>query len=577
MTAPSSYFQEQCLTQFGGDRIVRRAFYGGLAEARNLLAWSQAYSHNPWIKDAGGGLTDNALVAPDGTLTGAIWANSAGGNDVDLRQIFPVTSGRPYTYSIYCTALSGTIIRDGHIQLIMWSGLGHIDSWSLNIGEELEANSGSWVRFTGTTSGLQTGSATYYIRVDSDALAIGVWGAQLEEITTPRRYSATGSGAIPAAQLDHRMTGELGALRQDAAKPIFPNYTLELENKDLGLSHLATSLWTGQEMLVDFGFRVGTVTAAGSPYIYFDTARIFTGVGREVYGGPETVRLEAEGKFASLSRKKIGTTNSPLAFTGSNWNPADLWWTIVTCYGELDATAGAGNVDINYAAWQQWQAAFDVINYRTQGALEGETVLKWQQALADVTGSWIYEDTGKLTMNFFTPTHPDSYVAVNINESHYTTLTKVEVTDVSNHLRVMHGFDPVSKVWTGEATKISSASVGIYGTIERIWDNELAWHANSASADQFAMRELKNRQEGILRYWVDGDLPLWRHRLGDRGIFSSGSWEVASKAVIAASVRRNPSTRKAEVAFENTEKWQKWFWLDDPIYGLLDEDYNPLY
>lgn len=360
----------------------------------------------------------------------------------------------------------------------------------------------------------------------------------------------------------------MGQFKQDAKRPVFPNYSVELSNQDLGLNFLITSRWTGQTLQVDFGYITGSGT---------DTLTLFSGPGREIEIDGERAHLQAEGKFASLSRKEIGSTNSPLAFTGSNWNPADLFWTVVTCYGELDNTESTANTDIDYTSWSDWKDNIAVINYQVAAALEGVDVMKWIQELADVTQTWIYESGAKLAFNFFTPTHPDSFEAVVVDESNYIGLPVARIGDVANTLKAFHNFDPVSKVWAGEATAVNSNSVGSYGTLEYVWDSELIWHQTSASASTFVNRELINRREGLLDFLVEGEMPLWIHELGDRIFFGCQSWDVTSGSYEVAGLVRNPTTRKITLELQSVERWSQFFFLDDATLGLLDKTYNPIY
>ena len=355
---------------------------------------------------------------------------------------------------------------------------------------------------------------------------------------------------------------------QDVTKPIFMDYRVVLDNREMGLNWLVTSRWTGQEMLVDFGFRTGSGT---------DTIRVFTGVGREIEGVGQNLELSAEGKFASLSRKKVGTVNSPVTWDWAEWNPAVLVWYAITSYGVLDDTQSDANVDIDYNSWADISLGFDELGYKGQAAFEGVTVLEWLQEWADTFGVWAYESDGRIAFNLYRPVHPDSFESIVLDESHYAKLPEARLGDVSNTLRVFHGFDPVSKVWAGEATFVDSDSVGSYGPAERIYDNEMVWHSTSRSAAMFGQRKGNDLKGGILDFELTGELPLWPYQLGDNVMLECGSWDISSGPYQVAAWKHNPETRKAELTLQSVEQFGLWFFLDDATLGLLDQDYNPIY
>lgn len=353
----------------------------------------------------------------------------------------------------------------------------------------------------------------------------------------------------------------LDAFSQNAEKPIFPDYRVALNNQDHGVNFLVTSWFMGQALTVDFGFRTGSGT---------DTVRVFTGFGAEIESARDRVIINAEGKFAYLSRTKVGVTNSPVLYTSGSYNPVILLYSVLADHG------GFTTDDIHYDNWVAVQSNMFALGYYTRAKLEGNDLLEFIQAWSQVTGAWIFENGGKLDINFYLPTLPDSWSVVVIDESFYNDIPDVTIGDVSNTLRVYHGLDPTSKIWTGYAEEVSTDSTSTYRVMEKVWDGELVWHATSMSADQFANRELTNRKEGFLKYTVKGGLPLWGFDIGDSVLFQCQSWGVEQESFAVSAWKRNPATRKAELTLMSVEKWSEWFRLDHATYGLLDSSY-PLY
>lgn len=353
---------------------------------------------------------------------------------------------------------------------------------------------------------------------------------------------------------------------------VIKDYTVELDNKDLSLSFLVLSRWPGQTLNIDFGFLTGSGT---------DTQQIFTGKGNELNLSKDTLTINAEGKFAFLGRQKIGSTNSPVLYIGSDQNPADLWWTVATSHGGLPNSKFAGNEDIDFISWGSWHGALEVIGLTVEGQLENTSIIDFFKEIAENTGSYIFEDEGKFNFNFYSPTNPGISAAIVLDESFYNEDPEATLIDVANKVNVFHGFDTTSDVFTGQATEVNSDSVGSFGTIEETFDSERVWHSTSKSADQFANRTLKAFDAGNLRIELEGDLPLWLFNIGDRVALTVNSFGINGEQYSVREFDRDPDTRKVDLTLESDEPWQTFFFLDfaanSGSFGLLDQSFNPIY
>ena len=119
-------------------------------EARtNLITYSQAFNNTNYsIGYDGGGFTENATVAPDGTLTASKLTRNTGTSGAFWgkynRQSIPVTNGTAYTLSCFLKAAEITTVqlygdvRDG-------GGLGFSAAFTLT-------GSGSYVLSSGTSA-----------------------------------------------------------------------------------------------------------------------------------------------------------------------------------------------------------------------------------------------------------------------------------------------------------------------------------------------------------------------------------------------------------------------------------------
>ena len=391
-----------------------------------------------------------------------------------------------------------------------------------------------------------------------------------DEIVRRVSYGGLGPTGAGSFYLDDRIHS-LSRLTQNAQKPIFPDYRVGISNRDLAMNHLVSSRWVGQGLTIELGF----MPAPNS----YDTLVLFKGFGRELQGDQVKIDIQAEGKFAHLTRDKVGATNSPVIFAGSSWNPADLFWTVAVSYGGLDSTASISNADMDYAAWADWKSGAADFGITVQGRLENVEVLKWMQSLGEISDAWIYETQARLSFQFFSPVHPESFSPILLTEAHYNHFAEVEIRDQVSQIEVFNRFDAVSKVWipTSPVVAINSAAAAAYGTLVKRYDNEMVWHSSSGSAAQFAERKSRNFKAGIKLFTITGEVPLWPFDLGDRVLFSCGSWGVNSSAYQVSGKTINPKTRETTLHLEGSEQWTSWFFLDDAVYGLLDQDYNPIY
>lgn len=172
----------------------------------NLLLWSQTFANAVWALFNSGAsnptVTDNAIVAPDGTTTAATIAfpsTIGGGVLSQVQQISPgpAAAGGSFTYEIWLKLASGT----GTIQ--MWL----VDATGAGApGSPLTASlTASWQRFnvSGTFPSSAVGFAGVLLRATNQAaITVHAWGAQLERGLVVNNYIPTTSAASgPTRQL----------------------------------------------------------------------------------------------------------------------------------------------------------------------------------------------------------------------------------------------------------------------------------------------------------------------------------------------------------------------------------------
>jgi len=194
-------------------------------EARtNLITYSQAFNNTNYsIGYDGGGFTENATVAPDGTLTASKLTRNTGTSGAFWgkynRQSIPVTNGTAYTLSCFLKAAEITTVqlygdvRDG-------GGLGFSAAFTLT-------GSGSYVLSSGTSAQISSAGNGWYrcsvtgtsASTDDEEPALLVfgtgasgdgffaWGFQLEAGSFPTSYIPTTSATVTRAADVASITG----------------------------------------------------------------------------------------------------------------------------------------------------------------------------------------------------------------------------------------------------------------------------------------------------------------------------------------------------------------------------------
>lgn len=365
---------------------------------------------------------------------------------------------------------------------------------------------------------------------------------------------------------------DFGSISRRGDKVIAGDMSIRLSNADQFWNNIQTDkshfLRSGT---MDIGFTINNSN---------ETLRVFTGDLTKIRNATKTkVNVTFRDKTNTLTKRSVGNASSAVAFTGSVWNPADMFFTIATSWGRLSDIQSTSNPDIDWDAFSTWKTNLTQSGFAIQGNFEGDQVPEIFQDIADITNSVIIaEGDGKIYTYKFLP----SLATTGVVSYDGTTILKeierqMDIKTMVNDVKVFHGYNPNSDTWTGFVSKVFTSSVNTFGTYEEAVDGTTVWHANANSALRFLERRFTLSKEPLETIRFRTSLKGMLNQIGD-SITVTDSLLVYSQdpfKVVDLDLDLNKGTVQINAIEDYDAK--NWFFLDHATLGLLDKTNNSLF
>ena len=365
-----------------------------------------------------------------------------------------------------------------------------------------------------------------------------------------------------------------GPISRDATEIVGGNMQITLSNADqlFGDFYVDKSVFF-QGGTFDFGFSTDSGTN--------DTEQLFGGVLTDLKYRESKLTLSLQDKLARLIDKKVGSDESPVSFVNTNVSAADLGFWLVSSFGGLSGVQSISNPDIDYASFLVWKSVIDGDNVVVNAHFTGQDVIEGLEVLQKLTDSTIYaEGDNKVYFNKWSGAA--SLDTITVTDSHIVGRVDLQVqgTTIVNKVDVLIGYNVNSDTWAGSISRQNTASVNTFGEQQFVFDNTTIWYPSGASAINLAERMVFRRAEPNRIFEVPTPLRFLNVQLGDEVAFTTRVHSINDETFnllgYEIDIEAKTQVLKLDEGFGRGAGRLRGFVLDDAVWGLLDQDYNPV-
>lgn len=304
---------------------------------------------------------------------------------------------------------------------------------------------------------------------------------------------------------------------------------------------------------------------------------LFTGKLTSANYREQRVTLTFLDKHEELRKRTIGDVSNPIQFINSDWNPADMFWTIATSWGRLSAIASTSNPDIDYTSFLSWKSNAAALPMEVQAEFKGTTVVEAIKKLAEITNSVIVgEADNKIYTSIIIPTAIDS--AVTLADSVVFNMNlSIETNNMINQGTVLFGYNVTSASFSGSFTSANTTSINTYGLKETIFSDPTVWHATKQSAQSFLDQKIALAKDPTSEFRVDVGYLGLPFQLNDSVFIIDEPLSMDGTVPFAISgLEFNVGAGNSVITAKN-RLGNEYFFLDHAVLGLLDQSNNPLF
>jgi len=200
-----------------------------------------------------------------------------------------------------------------------------------------------------------------------------------------------------------------GVVSRNAESITAGNVALQIINTDQTWNDILAN----PENHIGVGLAASTIQLGytGTGFITLFTGKLDDSDFAEV----DSVGLTFRDAISDFTKKHVGSSQSPAdyyssasytIFTDADWspgrNPADIIWHLLTYWGGLDATEGAGNTDIDWTTFSEFKNTLASINYLVQAKFEGQTLTNALKEICGKTNSTVFSEMdGKIYCRYW--------------------------------------------------------------------------------------------------------------------------------------------------------------------------------
>jgi|TARA_R110000787_G_scaffold282212_1_gene393967 hypothetical protein len=308
------------------------------------------------------------------------------------------------------------------------------------------------------------------------------------------------------------------SIKRNYVDVVGKGFTLEVENASKLMNELIEDRTSfKRDGAVFYGYQSEPSSA--------NVLQIGNGFLTNVSYSDHTASLTFKNRLDLLSQTFVSqdvTSKMGISFTGSEWNPADMTFEILTnnSYGaNFSNVTCKYNTQIHYDSWLQWKTNLAAENITVQGFFPyGTNYVQALKSIAELTDSAIYAEADNRIYFLRNLTGVESFSAVVSESDIIKVSTTGDAYDMCNKYSVPMSFSVVSNKVEGPratVTFVNTASVNSFGTSLKEPTTQMIWYTNSANANNLAQRVVFRRRQPEIAVKITTPIKYLAHQLGD--------------------------------------------------------------